>query len=235
MIPHLNQETFDFTDTDVDVNTHQYFYKLYLLDDCNNIIDSSRALSTVLLKGQVNKEKFYQQLFWKKYYDELNTEKIYQLYRFSESETAKNIYSNTNMYYLDDLKKQDFQSFVGEFCYYIVVDVENYEGDEPIRSNTVCLSQKPSVVFPNAFAPNSYIEQNTIFKPSFTFISSKNYYFAIYDRWGNRIFETTDYSKGWTGKKEEQTYNNGVYIYYLEYSSSNGTGYTKTGTFNLID
>ncbi len=234
-INHSNQEFLDFTDSDVYVNNHQYFYKLYLFDDCDNTIDSSRILSTILLKGIINKKQYSQQLYWKKYYNGLNTDKIYQLYRFSETQPVEIINSTVNSYYLDDLRKQDVESFVGDFCYYIIVDEEEYSGNRIIKSNTVCLSQSPLVFFPDAFSPNSCIEENTIFKPSFSFISLKEYYFAIYDRFGIRIFETIDYKEGWTGKENNQTYNNGVYIYYLEYSSGKGTGYTKTGTFNLID
>ncbi len=88
---------------------------------------------------------------------------------------------------------------------------------------------------PNAFAPHAMIEKNKTFKPSFAFISADKYYFAVFDRWGIPIFETTDYKIGWTGRTTTNIYPSGVYIYRLQYSSSYGRKFEETGTFKLID
>ena len=224
----------DITDTDVDVGSHQYFYKLNLYNTCNTLLDSSRIISSVLLEGKANSEQRSQYLYWSNYYNSLNTYKNYKLYRYSKTDSAVIINnSSTNFTYTDDLKNQDFESFIGDFCYYIEVDAD-YSGPEVIRSNTVCLSQEPSVIMPTAFAPNGF-DNNRIFKPTFAFISTDNYYFAIYDQWGFKIFETNDYKKGWSGKKNGWTYPNGLYSYYLEYYSSGNEKFVKTGLFNLIN
>lgn len=223
----------EISDANVKVDEQQYYYKLNLYDDCNHFIDSSRILSTVLLKGEANTSDHSQYLFWTAYYNSLNTDKNYRLYRFSETELPIIINSTSGYHYTDDLKTQDFESFVGDFCYYVEVSAD-YSGLESIQSNTVCISQPPSVIMPTAFTPNGFAD-NRIFKPSFAFISSNNYYFAIYDRWGFKVFETTDYKEGWSGKKNGYTYNNGLYSYYLEYYSSEEAKFVKTGVFNLIN
>ena len=224
----------DITDANVKVDNHRYFYRLNLYNDCFDIIDSSRILSSVLLQGLANTTDRSQYLWWSSYFNRSTTGKTYQLYRYSENELAKIITSSSSLFeYTDDLKEQDFNSFVGDFCYYIMVDAD-YTGIETIRSNTICLSQEPSLEMPTAFAPNGFPE-NRIFKPVFAFISSQNYYFSIYDRWGNKIFETRDYKEGWTGKKNGFTYPNGIYSFYLEYFSSQSKKFTEAGIFNLIN
>lgn len=50
---------------------------------------------------------------------------------------------------------------------------------------------------PNAFSPNNN-RQNDLFKP-LIFGNLAKYEFAIYNRWGQPIFRTTDIRKGWDG------------------------------------
>jgi len=58
-----------------------------------------------------------------------------------------------------------------------------------------CLS---GVFIPNAFSPNND-GKNDIFKPM-VFGNVSQYRFSIYNRWGEKIFETSDPQKGWDGK-----------------------------------
>jgi hypothetical protein len=224
----------EITDADVKVDAHQYFYKLNLFDECQTFLKSSGVLSSILLTGEANSDFYYQMLYWSDYYSENLLQKEYSLYRSSDSEIRKEIYySSSDFVYKDDLRNQNFESFVGDFCYQIQVDPENI-GGQVVLSNTVCLAQPPSVIMPTAFAPAGMVE-NRIFKPSFAFISSDNYYFVVYDRWGMKIFETQDYKEGWSGKDKSEFYPTGIYSYYLEYYSSDGKVFDKTGTFTLIN
>lgn len=50
---------------------------------------------------------------------------------------------------------------------------------------------------PNAFSPNSD-GQNDVFKPKFAG-SPRNFTFSIYNRWGQKIFESNSAAKGWNG------------------------------------
>ena len=53
---------------------------------------------------------------------------------------------------------------------------------------------------PNAFNPYSSVEANQIFRPTASLMDPVTYHMYIYNRWGELIFETTDYEKGWNGK-----------------------------------
>ena len=228
----------NITDSDTEVDKHQYFYKLNLYNDCKTLVKSSKTISSILLEGESNTDYYYQTLNWSRYYHEGLYQNNHVLYRSSESESAKNIFSsNSQLQYKDDLKTQNIESFVGDFCYEIQVVSDPNTGIIS-HSNTVCLSQSPSVFMPTAFAPYG-MQENRIFKPSFAFISSNNYYFSIYDRFGMLIFDTNNYNEGWNGINNKSNgnkiYPNGIYVYYLRYYSSSGKEFIKTGSFNLLN
>lgn len=74
-------------------------------------------------------------------------------------------------------------------------------------------SDESDVFVANVFSPNNdgrndllYIEGNGL----------TNIYWAIYDRWGNRLFETFDQMHGWDGTYNGKVMDNGTYVYYLK-------------------
>ena len=58
--------------------------------------------------------------------------------------------------------------------------------------------------------------------------------FIIFDRWGNKVFETNNNSIGWDGRYRGQAMNAGTYIYYLTALLNDGNTYTKKGNVELI-
>ena len=55
----------------------------------------------------------------------------------------------------------------------------------------------------------------------------------MYDRLGKVIFETTDYNQGWDGYIDGQLYQ-GVYTYFVSFTTIAGRSYSKGGTVTLI-
>lgn len=71
-----------------------------------------------------------------------------------------------------------------------------FTGTDTIIAN---FSKEPFLYYiPNTFSPNND-DLNEVFIPVLNAYDSKDYYFAIYDRWGVMIFETNDPNKGWNG------------------------------------
>jgi gliding motility-associated-like protein len=58
--------------------------------------------------------------------------------------------------------------------------------------------------------------------------------FTMYDRWGNKIVETTDRAFSWDGTYKGQLLNSGVYAFILEVKYLNGTGELRSGNVTLI-
>ena len=85
---------------------------------------------------------------------------------------------------------------------------------------------------PNAFAPNGV---NDIFKPE---VNNQEflieYEMAIYDRWGQLIFLTQDYQKGWDGKHKNRDCRSGIYTAVIKYKDHRGSYFTKTTSVTLL-
>jgi gliding motility-associated-like protein len=95
--------------------------------------------------------------------------------------------------------------------------------------------------FDTAFA-NVYVEdrysdrdgKNETFYPVVGGVSAL--VFEIYDRWGNRIFETNMPQHGWDGTHYHtgKEYPSGVYIYRVVCTDAQGESQSYTGEINLI-
>jgi len=89
------------------------------------------------------------------------------------------------------------------------------------------------VKFPNAFSPNGD-PYNNLFRALGTDILSE-FYLQIYNRYGERIFETRNKTEGWNGTFKGRMCETGSYVYSLQYKNSNSTEQkSMKGTFVLI-
>ncbi|MBE0674641.1 MAG: gliding motility-associated C-terminal domain-containing protein, partial [Bacteroidales bacterium] len=84
----------------------------------------------------------------------------------------------------------------------------------------------------NAFNPEGFSQ---VFKPIGNFFSISNYCFAIYDRWGKLIFETTDWDSGWDGKIRGNYAPNGAYVFVVRFRKEYlDQSYERVGTVTVI-
>ncbi len=84
---------------------------------------------------------------------------------------------------------------------------------------------------PNAFAPGSGNNNNLkIIKEGIATLK----YFRIFNRWGVKVFETSDINQGWDGTYNGEPQPLGVYVYSIEAITDNGTPYVKQGNITLI-
>ncbi len=71
-----------------------------------------------------------------------------------------------------------------------------------------------SIIAPNAFSPNAD-GKNDVFKLLTTDFASIKY-FRIYNRWGQKVFETTNINEGWDGMFNNQLQPLDVFVYYVQ-------------------
>ena len=76
----------------------------------------------------------------------------------------------------------------------------------------------PPLFIPNSFTPDGD-GLNDIFNPAGNYESIVDFYMAIYNRWGQMIFETRDRNKGWDGIVNNEIVQLGVYVYKVDYRS----------------
>lgn len=90
---------------------------------------------------------------------------------------------------------------------------------------------EPFVFLPNAFSPNGdgkndvlYLRSNIVDRMSL----------IIYDRWGEKVFETTNQSVGWDGTFKGKLLDPDVYGFYLTAICIDGKTFSKKGNVSIL-
>ncbi len=216
------------------------YYQLAAVDLCpeKNPLKKSNLASNIILEASEN--DLLVTLEWDDYQQWHAGVKYYNVYRITNGtniEKIDSLSSGTNTI-TDNLEflRDSFDIISDEVCYYI----EAEENDNNIygikgysRSNTVCISVEPKIFMANAFTPDGNGHNDKI-KPILTFRPEK-YFFAVYDRWGSKIFETNSPDEYWYGDvNHKRDAPPGVYIYYLKFTTSGNISIEKKGTITLF-
>ncbi len=86
--------------------------------------------------------------------------------------------------------------------------------------------------FPNAFSPNGDGD-NDIFIPA-VYESVQSYELVIYNRWGEKMFYTTDITEGWDGYFNGNAAMQDVYVWQVKGLYLNGTPFEDAGSLTLL-
>lgn len=113
-----------------------------------------------------------------------------------------------------------------------IVDSAGCPKTATITVYVVSMKCNPADIFiPNTFTPNAdgkndvlYVRGNEI----------EQLYFAVYNRWGEMVFETTDMKKGWDGIYKGMKADPAVYAWYIKAKCYNGNNLEKKGNVSLI-
>jgi gliding motility-associated-like protein len=102
-------------------------------------------------------------------------------------------------------------------------------------ADTICQQVEtlvsPLVDVPNAFTPNSGDINSKVMVRGFGIAKMR---FIIWNRWGQKVFETNDTKIGWDGKYKGVLQPMDVYAYTLEVQFFDGTKTTRKGDITLI-
>ncbi|MEN9686524.1 MAG: hypothetical protein RLZZ28_2310 [Bacteroidota bacterium] len=90
----------------------------------------------------------------------------------------------------------------------------------------------PDMVVPSAFTPNTD-GKNDVIRPVLYGIAKLNY-FSIYNRWGQLVFTTQEFNKGWDGNFGGRAQPSGTYVYEAEAVDYLGNPVFRKGTVVLI-
>ncbi len=91
---------------------------------------------------------------------------------------------------------------------------------------------EPYIFVPNAFTPDDASGNNHILYVRSNVIQDIN--FVIYNRWGERVFETNNINNGWDGRYKGVKAKPAVFVYYLEATCIDGQKFKKKGNITLI-
>lgn len=87
---------------------------------------------------------------------------------------------------------------------------------QTLRDSIIITGRNCSYFFPSAFTPNAD-GRNDIARLRGDIGALTNFRLSIFNRWGERVFTTTDPTMGWDGKYKDQPAEMGAYFYQVQY------------------
>ena len=242
----------NFSDYNVVSDEGSYYYRINALDSCGNLSIASNLGKSIYLVNTTDNLALTNTLKWTAYEDWANGVDYYLIYKAEKNKFGVDAYDTLYVEpgmgnvitYTDDVSDylDDKDNFLknGQYCYYVVA-VENGRGvpsDPSIGSgmalsNAVCTNMQPAMYIPNAFSPGTAV--NNVFRPEGVYFDFTRYEMIIYNRWGEVVFETNDYYKGWDGSLSGGKYAPiGTYVYSIRFIDSNGEERSRKGTLTIV-
>ena len=115
------------------------------------------------------------------------------------------------------------------------VSVQDSQGC--LRGDTVTVvvisapCKESNIYIPNAFSPNGDGKNDVLYVRANSVL---NIYFAVFDRWGQKMFETTDITRGWDGTYKGKKMDDAVFGYYVKGTCAGGEKFEKKGNVTLL-
>lgn len=108
----------------------------------------------------------------------------------------------------------------------------NQFGCKDTTTKTVYVIPVSTVYIPNTFTPDNDEYNNTLTPIAYDILEFK---FSIYNRWGEKVFDTSELLKGWDGRFKGSQCPPGIYLYKIEYKQlKDQKTIEKTGHINLL-
>ena len=93
-------------------------------------------------------------------------------------------------------------------------------------------TQNDELFVPNAFSPSGEKIENQTFKAFANRVL--RFEMSVYNRWGEKVFETDDIRVGWDGNYKGEPAAKGVYTYTLRVTKLDGIRIVKSGEVSLF-
>ena len=214
-----------------------YEYKIFIIDACGNLTGVSNIGTTIFLQGEAM-PGFTNKLSWNFYKAWDGKVATYNLYTCDDK-----LKQNPNLVASFDSTGKYFEHYVAEItpadgtiCYFI----EALEGTgnqygflEKSYSNVICLEQEPVLYIPNAFVFGGLSKD---FGPKGIYENmAAEYNFSIWNRWGEKIFETKTPGQNWDATYKGSKVPIGVYVYMLDFTSIKGKSINSVGIVTVIE
>jgi gliding motility-associated-like protein len=117
-----------------------------------------------------------------------------------------------------------------EDCFYYLM-VRDFKYDITWDTVRITMGCEGSLYVPNIFSPNGDGNNDVLYVRG---QNLKELSFAVYNRWGQLVFESKDVNLGWAGTHKQSKCESGVYFYYVEAVDEDGNTLRKKGNVSLI-
>ena len=99
--------------------------------------------------------------------------------------------------------------------------------DSVVITSGIC-----NILMPTGFTPNND-GLNDIFRVKYPF-AVKSFHMLVYNRWGEKVFETNNISEGWDGYWKGALLLQGIYVWVISFTDTNNKAQQLKGTVTLI-
>jgi gliding motility-associated-like protein len=118
--------------------------------------------------------------------------------------------------------------------YEVVLKTIDINGCEMSATTTVEVKKIVEVYLPNAFTPNLDGYNDTYQVGAYN-INPEEFSFQVFNRWGQKVFETNDPGFNWNGKDLDGIdVPEGVYVFLVQYKDHDGNDYNDSRTITVI-
>ena len=214
----------------------RYKFRVLVFNQCNDTVYISNTCKNVLLEGLKMDNKYEGLLQWKPYETWSEGINKYVIHRKTGKFGWYEFLSDVSV---NQLSYNDFIDSLYQSDGYVAYRVEmvsnpslNFDTTFSVFSNEVVLIHEPKFFIPNAMVTGGV---NDVFKPVISYAPLDFYEMYVYSKWGDVLFESHDYSKGWTGITEDgDKIAQGVYVYYIRYTMGGGQPIEARGLVTLL-
>ncbi|MBT3800790.1 MAG: gliding motility-associated C-terminal domain-containing protein, partial [Bacteroidetes bacterium] len=219
------KDSLHLTDFAVFPDQSIYTYQLLTEDSCGHISEPSNIAQTILL--QLDSSETFSMLTWSAYEDWKQGIQRYEV-QVSNNQSLNWEKVESSIYpvsFIDSITKLSQSNY----CYRIAAFRNNDELQS--NSNVVCVDTRMNLFVPNAFSPNGD-GINDHFQIKGVFINEFN--IQIFNRWGEKLFESDSINDGWDGSFKGKTCAFGTYYYSITAKGANGKSNKLSGSLHLL-
>ncbi|MBC7426390.1 MAG: gliding motility-associated C-terminal domain-containing protein, partial [Bacteroidia bacterium] len=225
----------DHTDGLVKVNDYSYTFRILQIDECGDKSGYSNIGKTVLLKAEMSSD-FKPMLTWTGYrqwnegVDHYIVEHKQLDGTFLQIGKTK---SGSDTTFIDELTETNCRP---DYTYRVIaVRAQPAQKDSSFYVLSVSNESSAKVVsklwVPNAMSPDgNNINERLEVKGVFI----KQYHIEIFDRWGEKLFESSNCIGNWDGTYKGEKVQESVYLYHITALGVDNKHYNLKGTFTLF-
>lgn len=225
-------EDTSFVDSSVNVQNKSYCYRIIVKNQCGLESPIGDEGCSILLTGF--SVPFEHHLKWNTYKQWNDGVNQYNIVRWDPTKPEAVIglkaglqQSNLSENYIDDTLDYD----MGLYYYKVIAYRNSEKADAYSVSNHIELIQKPILHIPNVFSPNDDT-YNDLWKWIPVFV--KEFDLKIYNRWGERVYESHDRHDAWDGKFKEVLSQDDVFIYIIRFTGWDGSTNYRKGNITVL-
>lgn len=222
---------FSFTDKKVKVDNQSYFYRTYAIDTCGQKSKVLNFAKTILLKADTTpQERPY--VHWSTYqgWNEGVNEYEVQLKKPDGTFVTIGHTKSTDTMLVDEVTDLNGHPW---YCYRVIGYKNLASGQKQVISisNEDCAPVRSRIFAANAFTINGD-NLNETFDIKGLYI--KEYNIKVFNRWGEKIFESNDMNVDWDGYYKGELAQMDAYIWIIKAIGVDNVNWPMNGTVTII-